>query len=95
MACSTCNKKRNIKLKQSLNADENGDFSELIKNAQTNHTFFSGKLGKLFLFLILLFCAITPIINLVAMYVFYLAVYGKNIKKQKDVTKHTNTDETE
>jgi hypothetical protein len=29
------------------------------------------------------------------MYVFYIAVYGKNSKKQKNVTEHTNTDETE
>ena len=95
MACSTCNKKRNIKLKQSLNSNENGNLSEMIESAQENHYIFKGKIGKFFFFLILLVCALTPIINFAAAYVFYLAVYGKNIKKQKDVTKHTNTDETE
>ncbi len=95
MACSTCNKKKNVKLKQSLNSNENNDFSELIENATTNQAFFSGRLGKFFFFLILLVCALTPIINLTAVYVFYIAVYGKNTKKQKNVTEHTNTDETE
>lgn len=95
MACSTCNKKKNVKLKQSLNSNENGDFSEFIENATTNQVLFSGRLGKFFFFLILLVCALTPIINLAAIYVFYIAVYGKNTKKQKNVTEHTNTDETE
>jgi hypothetical protein len=95
MACSTCNKKKNVKLKQSLNGNRNGDFSELIENAQTNNAIFSGKLGKFFFFSILLVCALTPIINIAAVYMFYIAVYGKNTKKQKNVTEHTNTDETE
>jgi SNF family Na+-dependent transporter len=95
MACSTCNKKKNVKLKQSLNSNENGDFSELVANATTTQAIFSGRLGKFFFFLILLVCALTPIINLAAAYVFYIAVYGKNTKKQKNVTEHTNTDETE
>jgi hypothetical protein len=95
MACSTCNKKKNVKLKQSLNSNENGDFSELIENAQTNNAIFSGKLGKFVFFLILLITALSPIINIAAVYMFYIAIYGKNTKKQKNVTEHTNTDETE
>lgn len=95
MACSTCKTKKNVKLKQSLNSNENNGLSELIENAQTNQFLFSGRLGKFLFFLILLICALTPIINLAAAYVFYIAVYGKNTKKQKNVTEHTNTDETE
>lgn len=95
MACSTCKTKKNINLKQSLSSDGANNLTELINNAQGNEAVFSGKVGKFFFFLILLICAITPIINIAAIYVFYIAIYGKNSKKQKNVTEHTNTDETE
>ena len=95
MACSTCNKKKNVKLKQSLNSNENEDLNSWIDDVQSNEAFFSGKLGKFFFFLILLFCALTPIVNLAAVYGFYVAVYGINKKKQKNVKEHKNINETE
>ena len=95
MACSTCKTKKNINLKQNLGSDGANNLTELINDTQGSGVVFSGKVGKFFFFLILLICAITPIINIAAMYVFYIAVYGKNSKKQKNVTEHTNTDQTE
>lgn len=94
MACSTCKTKKDINLKQSLSSDRAGDFKEFINEAQNSEALFSGRVGKFFFFTILLICAITPIVNIAAVYMFYIAVYGKNTKKQKNVTKHTNTDET-
>jgi hypothetical protein len=95
MACSTCNKKKNINLKQSLSSDANESFSEILSKGESVDAVFSGKIGKFAFFMILLICAITPIVNIAAVYMFYIAVYGKNTKKSKNVTKHTNTDETE
>jgi hypothetical protein len=95
MACSTCNKKKNINLKQSLSFDGAESFSEMIDNSQSVDVIFSGKVGKFIFFIILLICAITPIVNIAAIYMFYIAVYGKNTKKSKNVTKHTNTDDTD
>ena len=94
MSCSTCKTKKNINLTQSSSSDAANGLNELISNAQNGDAFFSGKIGRFIYFLILLICAMTPIINLIAMYGFYVVIYGKNTKKQKNVTKHTNTDET-
>lgn len=95
MACSTCKTKKNINLKQSLGSDGAGNFKEFINDTQNSEAIFSGKVGKFFFFTILLICAITPIVNIAAVYTFYIAVYGKNTKKQKNVTEHTNNNETE
>lgn len=95
MACSTCKTKKNINLKQSLGSNGANGLTDLIGDAQGNEYIFSGRLGKFFFFMILLICAITPIINIAAIYMFYIAVYGKNSKKQKNVTEHTNNNETE
>lgn len=95
MACSTCKTKKNINLKQSLGSDGANSLTELIDDSQENQFVFTGRLGKFLFFTILVICAITPIINIAAIYVFYIAVYGKNKKKQKDVTEHTNKNEPE
>ena len=95
MACSTCKTKKNVNLKQSFSSKGADGLSEMIENAQDSEAVFSGKIGKFFFFMILLICAVTPIVNIAAVYMFYIMVYGKNTKKQKNVTKHTNKNETE
>jgi len=95
MACSTCKTKKNINLKQSLGSDGANGLTDLISDAQGKEAVFSGKVGKFFFFMILLICAITPIINIAAIYVFYIAVYGKNKKTKENVTEHTNKNEPE
>ena len=75
MGC--CNKTSDKKLNTSQNRIENFKINhELPKEAV-----FSGKLGKFFYFFILLTIALTPIINLAAIYMFFIAVFGKNTNK--------------
>ena len=95
MACSTCKTKKNINLKQSLGSDGANSLTDLIDDSKGNQFIFTGRLGKFFFFMILLICAITPIINIAAIYVFYIAVFGKNIKTKDNVTEHTNKNEPE
>lgn len=95
MACSTCKRKKNINLKQSLGSDGANSLTDLISDSKGNQIVFTGRLGKFFFFMILLICAITPIINIAAIYVFYIAVYGKNKKTKENVTEHTNKNEPE
>lgn len=95
MACSTCKTKQNINLKQSLGNNPTERLTELIDGSENRDALFKGRLGKFFYFLILLICALTPIINIVAIYIFYIAIYGNISKKDKNVKKPKNTDETE
>lgn len=76
MGC--CNKTTDNKLNQTQKRIENFE----IKHELPKEALFSGKLGRLFYFLILLTIALTPIINLAAIYVFFIAVFGKNINKK-------------
>jgi hypothetical protein len=88
MGC--CNKTTDKKLKQSFSSMEDFKIShELPKEAV-----FSGKWGKLLYFIILVFFALTPIINIAGIYVFYVAVYGKPMnKKTLNAKKHKDSDE--
>jgi hypothetical protein len=88
MGC--CNKTTDKKLNKKFSSIEDFKIShELPKEAV-----FSGKLGKFFYFILLLIFALTPIINLAALYVFYIAVYGKiKSKKALNAEKYQNSDE--
>jgi hypothetical protein len=88
MGC--CNKTTDKKLNQTQKRIENFE----IKHELPKEALFSGKLGRLFYFLILLTIALTPIINLAAIYVFFIAVFGKNInKKVLNAKKYQDSDE--
>jgi hypothetical protein len=93
MGCSNCKSKKDLKLQQTL--------TSLGKSLTIDHTlpkeaYFQGFFGRLFYFLILMVIALTPIINLAAVYVFYKAVFSKNLnKKVKNVEKHKNFNESE
>lgn len=88
MGC--CNKTTDRKLNKKFSSME--DFK--VNHELPREAVFSGKFGKLFYFIILLIFALTPIINLAAMYVFYIAVYGKSkSKKALNAEKYQNSDE--
>lgn len=88
MGC--CNKTTDKKQKKGLSSME--DFK--ISHELPKEPIFSGTFGKLLYFIILLFIALTPIINFAAMYMFYIAVYGKNTRKKAlDAKKHKDSDE--
>ena len=88
MGC--CNKTTDRKLNKSQQRIE--DFK--INHELPKEAVFSGRLGKLFYFLILSTIALTPIINLAAIYIFFIAVYGKNKNKNVlNAKKHKDSNE--
>lgn len=87
--CSSCNKKKNINLSKL-------DYSRRLKNAGNNEYLINNKFGRIMYFLILVVVALSPIVNLFVLYMFYMAVFGKK-KEQKqedvEVNKNKNTAE--
>jgi hypothetical protein len=69
MSCKKCNKKRLFNLSGGQG-----------KADSSINPVFSGWFGKIAYFLILLIVACTPIINIVAIYLFAKAVFGGNKK---------------
>lgn len=87
MGCSTCNKSKRINLSK-LNYDKG--IENL--NQGNNEYIFTGRFGRLIYFIILSIVALTPIINLAAIYMFYNAVYGGVKKKNKKDNGEINKD---
>lgn len=79
MPCKTCTKSKDIKLNR-LNQKKSYD---VLKNP----VMFESKIGRFLYFLLLACVALTPIINLVMLYMFYKAVYGKSKEKEENQMK--------
>lgn len=92
MACSKCKKKENISLSKAKFNKSNLNFN--IGDDREREFVFEGRAGKIVYFIVLLVIAITPIPNLVALYFFYLAVFGGTKKKKEEknveISKDTN-----
>jgi hypothetical protein len=83
MACQSCKKTKDIKLNQ-MNQHQ----TSLDALANPNIALFETSYGRFLYFMLLMFVALTPIINLVVAYMFYKAVYGfKKQPKAKDKEK--------
>jgi hypothetical protein len=90
MGCSSCKKNRTINLSKVSNVNE-----RLSLDSQLNgdkQVLFNGRLGKIVYFLILLIIALTPIPNLVAIYFFYLAIFGGTKQKKEEDNVEINQD---
>mgnify|MGYP007100240469 CR=1 FL=1 len=88
MGCTDCKSKKNIKLNNTIS----NNFK--IDHNLPNTALFSGFWGKILYFMILMLIALTPIINFAAIYMFYIAVFSKNVnKKVKNAEESKNIDE--
>lgn len=88
MACQSCKKTKDLKLNQM-----NQQRSSLDSLTNPNIALFETSYGRFLYFMLLMFVALTPIINLVVAYMFYKAVYGfKKKSKTKDEEKNQTTE---
>jgi len=81
MGCKTCGKTKDIKLNQ-LNQQRTS--FDALRNP--NVAMFESRVGRFLYFLLLMFVALTPIINLVVAYMFFKAVYGYNVTPKEKST---------
>lgn len=77
MGCSSCKKKKRFNLSKFSEINKKKlRFDKVTGKKIEREVVFSGWAGKLVYFAILLIIALTPLVNLVVIYFFWLAVYG-------------------